>query len=144
VRRSRMASAGNWKRQRQRYAFALPVDILFFIAIWYIDSRFSDGGKSIEYFLLHVRKTYGLANRGGGEERVKHLKAVYASLISKRVPNVDRLKKAEIQHRVHGSYVDLEPRGIDTGPKSPLDVRNAVVCVLEALKVVSISFYVIN
>ncbi|KIL57063.1 hypothetical protein M378DRAFT_28119 [Amanita muscaria Koide BX008] len=29
----------------------------------------------------------------------------------------------------------LEPRGIDEGPKSPLDVRNAVVCVLEALKV---------
>jgi hypothetical protein len=57
---------------------------------------------------------------------------------------VDRLKKAEIQHHVHGSYVDLEPRGNDAGPKSFLDVRNAVVCVLEALKVVSISFYVID
>jgi hypothetical protein len=120
------------------------VDILFIIiAIWYIDSRLSDGGKLIEYFSSHVRKTYGV-NSDDGEERVKHLKAIYASLISKGVPNVDRLKKAEIQHHVHGSYVDLEPRGIDAGPKSPLDVRNAVVCVLEALKVVTISFYVIN
>ena len=114
------------------------------MAIWYIDSRLSDGGKLIEYFSSHVRKTYGLANSDDGKERVKHLKAIYASLISKGVPNVDRLKKAEIQHHVHGSYVDLEPRGIDAGPKSPLDVRNAVVCVLEALKVASISFYVIN
>lgn len=120
------------------------MDILFYFAIWYIDSRLSDGGKSIEYFRSHVRKTYGLENSDDGEERVKHLKAIYASLISKGVPNVDRLKKAAIQHHVHGSYVDLEPRGIDVGPKSPLDVRNAIVCVLEALKVVSISFYVIN
>ncbi|KAF8336080.1 hypothetical protein F5887DRAFT_1285507 [Amanita rubescens] len=97
--------------------------------------QFRDGGKLIEYFSSHLRKTYGLANSDDGEERVKHLKAIYASLISKDVPNVDRLKKADIQHRVHGSYVDLEPRGIDAGPQSPLDVRNAVVCVLEALKV---------
>jgi len=55
-----------------------------------------------------------------------------ASLISKGVPNVDWLNKVEIQHHVHGTYVDLEPRGIDAGPKSPLDVRNAVVCVLSS------------
>ena len=90
-----------------------------------------------------MRKTYGLANSDDGEERVKHLKAIYTSLISKGVPNVDRLKKVEIQHDIHGPYVDLEPRGIDAGPKSPLDVQNAVVCVLEALTVVSISSYVI-
>ncbi|KAF8798414.1 hypothetical protein BYT27DRAFT_7151238 [Phlegmacium glaucopus] len=99
--------------------------------------QFRDSGKLIEYFSSHVRKTYGLANSDDGKERVKHLKAIYASLISKGVPNVDRLKKAEIQHYEHGSYVDLEPRGIDEVPKSPLDVRNAVVCVLEALKVVA-------
>ncbi|KAM6493367.1 hypothetical protein JOM56_011501 [Amanita muscaria] len=92
-----------------------------------------DGGKWIEYFLSNVRKTYGIED--DGKERVEHLMAIYASLVSKGVPNVDRLKRAKIQHDVHGSYVDLEPRGIDEGPKSPLDVRNAVVCVLEALKV---------
>ncbi|KAF8811439.1 hypothetical protein BYT27DRAFT_7134015 [Phlegmacium glaucopus] len=99
--------------------------------------QFRDDGKLIEYFSSHVRKTYGLANSDDGKKRVKHLKAIYASLTSKGVPNVNRLKKAEIQHHVHGSYVDLEPRGIDEGPKSPLDVRNAVVCILEALKVVA-------
>ncbi len=111
------------------------------IAIRYIDFRPRDGGKSIEYFASNVRKVYGLEDKDDGKKRVEHLMAIYASLVSKGVPNVDRLKKAEIQHRVHGSYVDLEPRGIDKGPQSPLDVRNAVV---EALKVVSISFYVIN
>ncbi|KIL61885.1 hypothetical protein M378DRAFT_108952 [Amanita muscaria Koide BX008] len=94
-----------------------------------------DGGKSIEYFSSNVRKAYGLEDKDDGKERVEHLMAIYASLVSKGVPNVDQLKKAEIQHDVHGSYVDLEPRGIGEGPKSPLDVRNAVVCVLEALKV---------
>jgi len=63
------------------------------------------------------------------------VRKVYGLEVSKGIPNVDRLKKAEIQHDVHGSYIDLEPRGIDEGPKSPSDVRNAVVCVLEALKV---------
>jgi len=57
VRRSQMASAGNWRRQISRYVFAPQVDILFFIAI---DSRLSDGGKLTEYFTSHVRKTYGL------------------------------------------------------------------------------------
>jgi len=59
-----------------------------------------------------VRKTYGLEDKDDGKERVGHLMTIYALLISKGVPNVDRLKKAEIQHDVHGSYVDLEPRGI--------------------------------
>jgi hypothetical protein len=98
-----------------------------------------------------VRKTYGLGGgidgEGGeadGKERVERLQKIYASLVSKDVPNVDRLKKAEILHRKYGSFVDLESVGISEGPKSLLDVRNAAVCVLEALKVVSISFYFIN
>ncbi|KAF8334373.1 hypothetical protein F5887DRAFT_1285964 [Amanita rubescens] len=99
------------------------------------------GGKTIEYFLSHVRKTYGFAVRVEDrdavdrKERVKHLQAIYASLVSKGVPNVDRLRKAEIQHCMRGTYVDLEPVGISEEPKTFLDVRNAVVCILEALKV---------
>ena len=107
---------------------------VFSIAVWYIDFRLRSGGKSIEYFSSSLRKTYGLEDKDNGKKRVEHLMAIYASLVSKAV----------IQHDVHGSYVELEPRGIDEGPKSPLDVRNAVVCVLEALQVVSIPFYVIN
>ncbi|KAF8344548.1 hypothetical protein F5887DRAFT_1283196 [Amanita rubescens] len=100
-----------------------------------------EGGKTIEYFLSHVRKTYGFAVRVEDrdavdrKERVKHLQAIYASLVSKGVPNVDRLRKAEIQHCMRGTYVDLEPVGISEEPKTFLDVRNAVVCILEALKV---------
>jgi hypothetical protein len=84
-----------------------------------------------------VRKTYGL--EADGIELVEHLREIYASLASKDVPNVDRLKKAKILHREHGTCVDLEPVGIYTGSQSPLDVRHAVVCVLEAFKVVLIS-----
>ena len=88
-----------------------------------------------------MRKTYGLESAYRleyevvGKERVEHLQAIYASLVSKGVPNVDRLRKAEILHDVRGSYVDLEPRGISEGPKSSFDIRNTVVCILEALKV---------
>ena len=89
-------------------------------------------------------KTYGLANRVDGPERIIHLKAIYEKLASKGVPNVDRLMKAEIQHGVHGSYVDLEPKGFNEGPNTLWDVQHALVCVLEALKVVSISFCFIN
>lgn len=131
--------------------FCRPGGHLSSIAIWYIDSRLSEGGKSIGFFLEHVRKTYGsgggIDGEGGeadGKERAEHLQKVYASLASKGVPNVDRLKKAKILHSKYGTFVDLEPVGISEGPKSLLDVRNAVVCVLEALEVFSISFYFIN
>ena len=97
------------------------------IAIRYIDFSLRDGCKSVEYFSSNVRKTYGLEDKDDGKERVEHLMAIFASLVSKGVPTVDRLKKAEIQHDVHGSYVDLEPRGVDEGPKSPLDVQNCSV-----------------
>ncbi|PFH51592.1 hypothetical protein AMATHDRAFT_40028 [Amanita thiersii Skay4041] len=39
------------------------------------------------------------------------------------------------QGRIKNWYVKLKPRGIDTGPKSADDVKNAITCVLEALKV---------
>jgi len=114
-------------------------------------TRLSEGGKSIAHFTSYVRKTYGLGgevdgrgDEADGIERVEDLRVIYAALVSKGVPNVDRLKKAEILHRSHGSFVDLEPVGIREGPKSLLDVRNAVVCILEALKVVSIYLYFIN
>jgi hypothetical protein len=45
-----------------------------------------------------------------------NLQAIYASLLSKDVSNVDRLKKAKILHVAHTSI------------SSPCDVRNAVVC----------------
>jgi len=71
-----------------------------------------------------------------GKERVKHLQTIYAALASKGVPNVDRLKRSEIWHNTRGSYADLEPIGKNRSPQSPKDIRIAVMCILETLKVV--------
>ena len=90
------------------------------------DLQFRDDGKEICYSQNQIRKTYPETHRG----RVSHLKTTYALLKKKRVPNVDRLIKAK------GCVVDLEPRGINTGPSSASDVQNAVQSLLEALKVV--------
>ena len=88
-----------------------------------------------------MRKTYGIEDKVDGEERVKHLWAIYATLASKGVPNVDRLMDWD---SIRGSYADLEPRGKDQSPESPTDIRNAVMCILETLKVVLTSFYLVN
>ena len=88
--------------------------------------RFRDDGKEINYTKYGIRKTYAKAHRG----RIVHLKAIYDKLKRKDVPNVDRLIKVE------GCDVVLEPRGINTGPRSASDVKNAVKSLLEALKVV--------
>jgi hypothetical protein len=58
---------------------------------------------------------------------------IYGLLKSKHVPNVDSLDRAE----THGDYphVQLSPVGYETLPKSGSEALNAVVCVLEALKV---------
>ena len=114
------------------------------IAIWYIDSRSSAGGKLLKFFTSFVRKTYGIEDEVDGEERVKHLRAIYAALASKGVPNVDWLKDSKIQDYSRGSYADLEPRGKDQSPESPTDIRNAVMCILETLKVVLTCFYLVN
>ena len=104
--------------------------------IQHIDSQSSEGAKTLQFFTSFVRKTYGTEGTVRGEERVKHLQAIYAALVSKRVPNVDRLRESKIRHPTRGSYIDLEPRGEDHSPESPTDVRNAVMCILETLKVV--------
>ncbi|TFK70006.1 hypothetical protein BDN72DRAFT_896808 [Pluteus cervinus] len=96
-----------------------------------------EGDKRIEFGRSYVHKVYGLGGHDEDhtKERITHLQAVYTFLALKHVPNVDRLRKAEILHPRRGSYVDLEPRGINPNSMSLLDVRNAVVCVLEALQV---------
>ena len=52
------------------------------------------------------------------------------------MPNVDHLTRSETSHPEYGCFVELEPRGINTGPTSASDVTNAVISILEALKVV--------
>ncbi|KAM6493831.1 hypothetical protein JOM56_010192 [Amanita muscaria] len=81
------------------------------IVMRYIDFRLRDGGKSIEYFSSNVRKTYELED--------KDFRRMFLTRTGLR-----KLKFSTM-YMVHTSIC----------PKSPLDVRNAVVCVLEALKV---------
>ncbi|PVF98299.1 hypothetical protein CPB86DRAFT_733261 [Serendipita vermifera] len=66
-------------------------------------------------------------------ERVSKLVEIYDLLKSKDVPNVDKLKSSDIEH--DHPHVYLSPVGIDTLPNSGSEAFCAVVCVLEALKV---------
>ena len=69
------------------------------------------------------------------EARVQHLENIYASLRHKGVPNTDRIMSAK------GKKVYLVPRGIPVPPKTQADLRNCVVCVLEALVVGVVTYF---
>jgi hypothetical protein len=79
--------------------------------------------------MTKIRKIY----RAEDAPRVSFLKSIYGHLEAKGVPNVDHLIKFETSP--NGCFVELEPRGINTGPTCADDVTNAVISVLEALKV---------
>jgi hypothetical protein len=64
---------------------------------------------------------------------VSKLSEIYGLLKFKQVPNVDSLDQAEIKG--DHPYVQLSPVGYEALPKSGSEALNAVVCVLEALKV---------
>jgi hypothetical protein len=65
---------------------------------------------------------------------VSFLNSLYQALHKKDVPNVDHL----IQYSIDESSVILGPRGIASLPNSAQQVREAIICILEAL-VVSLS-----
>ena len=64
---------------------------------------------------------------------VSKLIEIYNLLKLKQVPNVDILYHAEIREKC--TYVLLSPVGRDVSPNSGSEAFNAVVCVLQALKV---------
>jgi hypothetical protein len=68
-------------------------------------------------------------------ERVLKLVDIYALLKSKCVPHVDTLQKFSIGTGSRFPYGHLSPVGIERFPESGAESFNAVVCVLEALKV---------
>ncbi|KAF8334873.1 uncharacterized protein EI90DRAFT_3048672 [Cantharellus anzutake] len=88
-------------------------------------------GKSIEFFKKKIWKKY----RAEDEPKVSFLQSIYGKLKAKGVPNVDSLTRIELSHPEHGCFVELEPRGDAKGVGSAEDVKNAVICVLEALQV---------
>ena len=94
-------------------------------------NRGSGDGKQIEFFKEKIRKIYP----AGDQLKVSFLQTVYRKLQEKGVPNVDRLTRIELAHSEHGCFIELEPRGDARGPESADDVKNAVMCVLEALQV---------
>ncbi|TFK67602.1 hypothetical protein BDN72DRAFT_960918 [Pluteus cervinus] len=96
-------------------------------------THFRPDGSTIEFGETYVRKSY-TQDREDGIDPIRHLEAVYELLVSKKVPNVDYLDKVVPVHP-RGPYVQLKPIGLNNGPQTALDIRNAVVCILEALKV---------
>jgi hypothetical protein len=83
-----------------------------------------------------VRKEFGHPN---AVDRVSKLIKIYNLLKIKQVPNVDTLDHAQIVNDAEPygfhPYVELWPVGYDVLPYSGSESLNAVVCVLEALKV---------
>jgi hypothetical protein len=66
-----------------------------------------------------------------GVARVLNLVKIYQLLKEKRVPNVDALH----EYSTEPPYVMVTPVAMDQTPQSGFEAFNAVVCVLQALKV---------
>jgi hypothetical protein len=67
--------------------------------------------------------------------RVEHLRVIYHLLKEKRVPNVDELQRYYSNSSVRGSVVYLRPKGMDDSPRREQEVKEALICILEALVV---------
>ena len=75
-----------------------------------------------------IKKTY-LGDEG--PKRVESLIRIYEMLKQKGVPNVDQIAHANINK----GEVFLTPKGMNVKPKSPKELCEAIICILEALVV---------
>jgi len=66
---------------------------------------------------------------------VSKLVNIYALLKLKEVPNVDTLERSNTKTEGRSPRVYLSPVGLNRVPQSGPEVFDAIVCVLEALKV---------
>ena len=66
---------------------------------------------------------------------VQHLQDIYQLLEDKDVPNMDVLMQYYINNIVHRSVVYLQLKGMDIFLRRGQEVLEAVLCVLQALKV---------
>ena len=94
--------------------------------------NYRDNCTIIEVGSSCVKKTYLGAGR---QSRVLFLRSIYLLLVEKAVPNVDKLIQSYEDHMDHGSAVYVGPRGVNVFPTSAQEVREAVVCILQALVV---------
>lgn len=76
-------------------------------------------------------------------DRIIALRNIYKVLKIKKVPNVDCLITSHL-NRLEPPIVLLEPRGNPIRPCNAIEVTDAVTCILEALVVSFIFFYLIN
>ncbi|KAF8330307.1 uncharacterized protein EI90DRAFT_3154937 [Cantharellus anzutake] len=90
-----------------------------------------ENGKCVEFFRDKIRKTYPTEDK----LKISFLEFIYGKLKEKHVPNVDTLTNFGMSHPEYGCFVELAPRGYYHGPESAEDVKNAVICLLEALQV---------
>lgn len=95
---------------------------------WSLNFGNRDTGTIVEIGSSVIRKQYTGSDRSS---RVAHLNRIYRWMQERSVPNVDRMVSCRNDDSV--SIVYLGPRGVNAPPSSPTEVREAVVCVLEAL-----------
>ena len=76
------------------------------------------GGLVMKEFMTH-----------DATQRISNLIKIYNLLKDKGVPNVDTLRSSE------GNRIFLSPEGLDVWPSSGSEAFNAMLCVLNALKV---------
>ncbi|KAF8572904.1 hypothetical protein K439DRAFT_1643341 [Ramaria rubella] len=88
--------------------------------------------STVEITASCIVKTYTCSD---ADARIKHLDAIYASLQEWGVPNTDRIIYAK------GEAVYLAPRGILVPPKTQVDLRECVICILDALVVSVVNWF---
>jgi hypothetical protein len=91
-----------------------------------------ENNTSIIIGVSNIRKRYTGSDR---VSRVRHLQNIYCLLAEKNTCLVDKLILAYEDHSLYGSVVWLGPRGINKSPSSAMEVRQAILCVLNALDV---------
>jgi hypothetical protein len=89
-------------------------------------------GTIIKVGLSAVKKKY---TQDDTALHVQQLQDIYWLLEDEDVPNIDVLMQYYINNHVHGSVVYLQPKGMDIFLGQGQEVLEAVVCVLQALKV---------
>jgi hypothetical protein len=89
--------------------------------------------STVEITASCIVKTYTCND---AEARIRHLENIYTLLRTRNVPNTDRIILAK------GKALYLAPRGISVPPKIQVELRECVICVLEAMVVGVVNWFV--
>ena len=89
-------------------------------------------GVEVTIGSLNIRKKYTNDDR---QNCVAFIRSIYAILQQKNVPNIDQLVVAYVDDHRHGSAVYLQPKGVELRPQFAIEVKEAGICILQALVV---------